>query len=39
MLSGRKIRASLLASHTKDQIDDFIKALNEVDSILYFKKC
>lgn len=33
-----RIRASVLASHTKEEIDGFVDALNEIDSILHFKK-
>lgn len=33
-----RIRASVLATHTKEQIDGFVNALNEVDSILHFKQ-
>ena len=33
-----RIRASVLASHTKADIDGFINALNDIDAILHFKK-
>lgn len=33
-----RIRASVLATHTKEDIDGFINALNEIDAILHFKK-
>lgn len=33
-----RIRASVLATHTKADIDGFVNALNEIDTILDFKK-
>lgn len=33
-----RIRASVLATHTKADIDGFVNALNEIDAILDFKK-
>lgn len=33
-----RIRTSVLASHTKEDIEGFVNALNEIDAILHFKK-
>ena len=32
-----RIRASVLATHTEDDIDGFVQALNEIDELLHFK--